>query len=1273
MVSTSAPPASGDVVTQLATHALTQAPGSYYATGRGTPYAITANNALYGAVVTGPHSLKPGDYVQNGNNIFVVGQKVVDNGYQGIYKLSDTRVDRSGKVVQSGSYVTPQTINAQGGVGNDYVSAENTGGPNPVSQTNVNSIYGNGGYAITQNGGAVPLAAVGQTPLPLVAPVAGTNAAVAAIVSPVTKDGVVVAPLRANVTTQSAALQPSLAREGTPVAPATRLVSTSPGNALGGAAGSVARVVSPTSGQLAGTTVIITEGSKAQGGVPVFEQLKTADLGGYRSPALVSVQKNSTGNASLPGTDTLLFGGPGSTAQFAPVNATAAGIAAAKAKTGNVQDVNGNIYKVNYTSQVTNDQRISSGANNVLASSVLPSVQVSSQTSEAKATSEIKDLFSLAEPFGIGVINKIPGVVGYAEGFLAGGVSAIKSVSGFALDFSSNTELIPGTFIGIPKGNTLGERYQSAANIAESPNLLPTTALIGGALVFEAAPTLAALGSASIGAYTFARSPSAYSAGEASAYALPLILPETNSQSLEVFEFRGLRREVTGEYLSSDTAVITGVSKGGRVETFAAGGTGEVQTTVLANKKVIPYTDASYAELRSVEPDYLVVKGNQRSMVATDKNGFGVVQDLDRSILVRNPYKQAGPLETNTVPNRPQAVVELPKYAFPLSDAPRYPLNRPSVEVVSQLAPVQKQVVGPDEYFMLVDQSAKKLSSVTGRVQEAARAGGKPTIPDVFFEKITSTLDPGEGLRVGADVFSEQGVDRLPAPRIKSETRVKDVETPIAQITKNGETGNFVARTVVEKIGFDFKNKQGVDDFVFSQEGTGTTVTAFSRPRDLPAKANSDSFGNVVSELSLKGKDVSKGVTDKSFLFVQREGKTSYFEVPNPSYKSASDTSAARAASRESIRQGALALDEQRSGMGQRTVLETVQETKQSAKARSGLDTIQLVEAGAGPVVLSVEVVPGTSRAGLGALSSLGLLNTARGGVRSGDLLTGDVAKTFGAQSVVGGRLVRSGNGVLSLVPHETPVANSSVNNLLRVPTARIVERPASTQFIPRDYSFSSLSDVSRSTRITPSILSNGFQSNTTTSLVPDTISANIVSNDLSSNSISTSTNVNVSTSTNTNLSRISSSRSLSSTVDFGIPEVPVPHTTKFSREEKKRKGLYNVLVRRHGVFGIVNSQSLGASDALELGKRVVENSAAASFRLEALPGADTNEVSSLVPRILGGGRFTTQKNHPDVYVQRNQFRISSPGELAQITIPGIQANKRKAKQGKGFFGGLGR
>lgn len=127
-------------------------------------------------------------------------------------------------------------------------------------------------------------------------------------------------------------------------------------------------------------------------------------------------------------------------------------------------------------------------------------------------------------------------------------------------------------------------------------------------------------------------------------------------------------------------------------------------------------------------------------------------------------------------------------------------------------------------------------------------------------------------------------------------------------------------------------------------------------------------------------------------------------------------------------------------------------------------------------------------------------------------------------------------------------------------------------------------------------------------------------------------------------------------------PKTPIQRVRRQPEDQQGRKDFYDVQVRTKGTFKTI-ARATSLKQAVILGRRRVESTAAASFRIR---GADTVKQSK-IGSILGSKKFRESKKEAGVFIQRRSFRISSAGEKGEITARGIFATKSKRKRG-GIF-----
>lgn len=122
--------------------------------------------------------------------------------------------------------------------------------------------------------------------------------------------------------------------------------------------------------------------------------------------------------------------------------------------------------------------------------------------------------------------------------------------------------------------------------------------------------------------------------------------------------------------------------------------------------------------------------------------------------------------------------------------------------------------------------------------------------------------------------------------------------------------------------------------------------------------------------------------------------------------------------------------------------------------------------------------------------------------------------------------------------------------------------------------------------------------------------------------------------------------------------------TTTFSfdsSDEKLTEG-FDVFVRTRGKFRKVNRDALDKITALSIGARVASGSAAATFKIQKSNKAARNVRDLFYERMASRFRTKVSKKGDVLFIEKNRFRINTPGELQEITFKGINA------QTKGLF-----
>jgi len=98
------------------------------------------------------------------------------------------------------------------------------------------------------------------------------------------------------------------------------------------------------------------------------------------------------------------------------------------------------------------------------------------------------------------------------------------------------------------------------------------------------------------------------------------------------------------------------------------------------------------------------------------------------------------------------------------------------------------------------------------------------------------------------------------------------------------------------------------------------------------------------------------------------------------------------------------------------------------------------------------------------------------------------------------------------------------------------------------------------------------------------------------------------------------------------------------------QKTKYNVFVRKRGIFELAGTERTPGR-AIILGRDILRNTARASFKVVSEDVRGVERESYLLPR----GEFTRSKSNKNIFVQRREKRITTPGEKKEITFLGIQ------------------
>ena len=124
----------------------------------------------------------------------------------------------------------------------------------------------------------------------------------------------------------------------------------------------------------------------------------------------------------------------------------------------------------------------------------------------------------------------------------------------------------------------------------------------------------------------------------------------------------------------------------------------------------------------------------------------------------------------------------------------------------------------------------------------------------------------------------------------------------------------------------------------------------------------------------------------------------------------------------------------------------------------------------------------------------------------------------------------------------------------------------------------------------------------------------------------------------------------------------PSPRLTSSPMKQPEIKNIFSLLVRRSGTFSPVGTFS-NLRQTFGEGQRIVGETAAASFKVKDSKGEVVNPVWGMI-----SNRFRPAKSEQGVVVERRRYRISSPGELQEITYKGLMTQRGKKKQRYSFF-----
>lgn len=126
------------------------------------------------------------------------------------------------------------------------------------------------------------------------------------------------------------------------------------------------------------------------------------------------------------------------------------------------------------------------------------------------------------------------------------------------------------------------------------------------------------------------------------------------------------------------------------------------------------------------------------------------------------------------------------------------------------------------------------------------------------------------------------------------------------------------------------------------------------------------------------------------------------------------------------------------------------------------------------------------------------------------------------------------------------------------------------------------------------------------------------------------------------------------------VPPPPVP-TLQIGTGSKSTGGFIVEILRKKRWQKLQLKGAFNYMTALSKGARAVDTGAAASFRLKKSALPVSRQIDTFFSR--NQSKYRSSKKLKDVYVERSRYRIDSPGELRQITMKGIMAQRKAAAQ----------
>jgi hypothetical protein len=137
--------------------------------------------------------------------------------------------------------------------------------------------------------------------------------------------------------------------------------------------------------------------------------------------------------------------------------------------------------------------------------------------------------------------------------------------------------------------------------------------------------------------------------------------------------------------------------------------------------------------------------------------------------------------------------------------------------------------------------------------------------------------------------------------------------------------------------------------------------------------------------------------------------------------------------------------------------------------------------------------------------------------------------------------------------------------------------------------------------------------------------------------------------------------------MNMKFPGVPTPKSLRPRNkdEEKEKEDFsqgYDVYIREKGKYFKANKVPKNYAAAFNFGAEVVDNSAAATFKIKKSKGKAKIKDDFLDPFLKNKFREPKSKKK-DKFIEKNTYRIDTAGELRGITAKGLLAQRVNRKK----------